>query len=241
MPVASFAHPERPARPPVVRCAAYGRACGWCCRMLAAALLSVVAASAPAASGVVISQVYGGGGNAGAYYRNDFVELFNRGAAPVGLKGWSVQYAPSSGGSWSVTALPAVTLQPGQYLLVQGAAGAGGTAALPAADVTGTLALAATAGRVLLANTAAAVAGPGAPSVVDLVGFGPAGTAHEGAGPAVAPSNTMAILRARDGCADTDDNRADFAAAMPAPRNGASAFNLCAAGNAPITALCPDR
>lgn len=241
MPVASFAHPERPARPPVVRCAAYRRACGWCCRMLAAALLSVVAASAPAASGVVISQVYGGGGNAGAYYRNDFVELFNRGAAPVGLKGWSVQYAPSSGGSWSVTALPAVTLQPGQYLLVQGAAGAGGTAALPAADVTGTLALAATAGRVLLANTAAAVAGPGAPSVVDLVGFGPAGTAHEGAGPAVAPSNTMAILRARDGCADTDDNRADFAAAMPAPRNGASAFNLCAAGNAPIIALCPER
>ena len=28
---------------------------------------------------IVISQVYGGGGNAGATYKNDFIELFNRG------------------------------------------------------------------------------------------------------------------------------------------------------------------
>ena len=36
-------------------------------------------------TGVVISQVYGGGGNSGAPYTHDFVELFNRGSAPVSL------------------------------------------------------------------------------------------------------------------------------------------------------------
>ncbi len=42
---------------------------------------------------LVISQVYGGGGNATASYRNDFIELFNRGTTTVSLAGMSVQYA----------------------------------------------------------------------------------------------------------------------------------------------------
>ncbi len=46
---------------------------------------------------VKISQVYGGGGNAGADYRNDFIELFNRSATDVSVAGWSVQYASSTG------------------------------------------------------------------------------------------------------------------------------------------------
>ena len=46
---------------------------------------------------VKISQVYGGGGNAGAEYRNDFIELFNRSATDVSVAGWSVQYASSTG------------------------------------------------------------------------------------------------------------------------------------------------
>ncbi len=32
---------------------------------------------------VGISQVYGGGGNAGAPYKNDFIELFNRSGSTV--------------------------------------------------------------------------------------------------------------------------------------------------------------
>jgi hypothetical protein len=32
---------------------------------------------------LVISQVYGGGGNAGATYKNDFIEIFNRGTTSV--------------------------------------------------------------------------------------------------------------------------------------------------------------
>ena len=90
---------------------------------------------------VVISQVYGGGGNSGATYKNDFIELFNRGTAPVSLNGWSVQYASSTGTTWSKTILTNVVLQPGQYYLVQEAVGTGGTVNLPTPDATGTIAM----------------------------------------------------------------------------------------------------
>ena len=46
--------------------------------------------SAPAT--IVISQVYGGGGNSGAPFKNDFVELLNRGNTAVSLNGWALQY-----------------------------------------------------------------------------------------------------------------------------------------------------
>jgi hypothetical protein len=49
--------------------------------------------------------VYGGGGNAGSTYKNDFIELFNRGTSPVNVSGWSVQYASTAGTTWQVTNL----------------------------------------------------------------------------------------------------------------------------------------
>lgn len=204
-----------------------------------AAMLAALSAPAFAVSDVVISQVYGGGGNSGSVFKNDFIELFNRSAAPVALNGWSVQYASATGTSWQVTALPAVTLQPGQYLLVQQAAGAAGTQALPTPDKIGTIAMSGTAGKVLLANIATAVSSPTAAEVKDLVGFGTA-TAFEGA-VAPAPSNSNAIFRANNGCADTDNNAADFSAAAAAPRNTASPLNACG-GTPPVDQLvvsCP--
>src|SRR5438270_10861853 len=51
-----------------------------------------VSAAPKVSTTIVISQVYGGGGNSGATYKNDFIEIFNRGAAPVSVTGWSVQY-----------------------------------------------------------------------------------------------------------------------------------------------------
>ena len=50
-------------------------------------------------SGVVISQVYGGGGatTGSPTFKNDYIELFNRGNAPVSLAGMSVQYASATG------------------------------------------------------------------------------------------------------------------------------------------------
>src|SRR4051794_31793690 len=98
--------------------------------LLLAALL-VPAASAHAASpDIVISQVYGGGGNSGAPFKNDFIQLANRGSTAVDVTGWSVQYASAAGSSWQVTPLSGSIPAGGRYL-VQEAAGAGDAAPLP--------------------------------------------------------------------------------------------------------------
>src|SRR5664279_2876321 len=93
------------------------------------ALPLLLLTAAPLNAQIVISQVYGGGGNSGATLKNDFVELFNRGASPVNVTGWSVQYASSTGTSWQATSLTG-TIGAGQYFLVQEAPGAAGTADL---------------------------------------------------------------------------------------------------------------
>lgn len=208
---------------------------GSACRALAlgavalAALL--VATDRPViatSSDVVISQVYGGGGNSGATLENDFVELFNRGSAPADVTGWTVQYASAAGSSWSKTTLSG-TIQPGQYYLVQEAAGAGGTVPLPTPDATGSIAMSATAGKVALVPNSTTLTGscPTSGSVKDFVGFGSA-NCYEGTGPTGTLSNTRAAIRSGDGCSDTDINSADFAVAAPSPRNSASALHVCA-------------
>ncbi|MBI2686676.1 MAG: lamin tail domain-containing protein [Acidobacteria bacterium] len=196
--------------------------------------LLLVGAAGLSAQSVVISQIYGGGGNTGAVWRNDFVELFNRGAAPVSMSGWSVQYAPATGTTWQVAPIDG-TIEPGQYFLVQLAAGAGGTQSLPAPDASGSLALGSTAGKIALSrNTTPLHEASGRPFVQDLVGYGAAATDFK-----VAPtrdlSNTTAAIRAGGGCVDTGNNQADFAIGAPVPRNRASARNDCSAG--PGTAL----
>lgn len=182
----------------------------------------------PAWSQVVISQVYGGGGNSGATLKNDYIEIFNRGAEPVNLAGWSVQYASSTGTSWQVTQLTDFTLQPGQYYLVQQAQGSGGTVDLPTPDATGTSAMAASNGKVALVNNTNALSGscPTGSEVIDLVGYGTA-NCFEGAAATPALSNTTAALRLNAGCIDTNDNLADFAVETPNPRNTASPLHVC--------------
>src|SRR5450830_1676820 len=108
---------------------------------------------------IVISQVYGGGGNAGATYKNDFIELYNLGSTPIVVTGWSVQYASATGtGSWAATNITG-TIQPGYYYLVQEAQGAGGTVSLPTPDATGTLAMSGTAGKIALVASTTAFTG----------------------------------------------------------------------------------
>ena len=106
-------------------------------------------AGVPAEGSIVISQVYGGGGNSGATYRNDFIELFNRGTNAVTVTGWSVQYASASGSTWQVTPLSG-TIAPGSYYLIQEATGAGGGGALPVADATGSIPVSVSAGKIAL-------------------------------------------------------------------------------------------
>ena len=207
-------------------------------------LAALASLSASAVSpDVVISQVYGGGGNSGATYKNDFIELHNRGSSTVNLSGWSVQYASATGSSWQTTALTGVTLQPGQYYLIQEAAGTGGTTALPTPDATGSIALSGTAGKVaLVADSTALTCGGSAAacasvsSIRDFVGFGSTATTYEGSSYAPAPSNTTSVLRASNGCTDTDNNSTDFATGAPAPRNTASAISLCS--GLPVNGAC---
>lgn len=173
---------------------------------------------------IVVSQVYGGGGNSGAPYRNDFIELHNRGTAPVTVTGWTVQYASAGGSTWSRTTLSG-TIAPGAFHLVQEAAGAGAGEPLPAADTTGTIAMSATAGKVALVTHGTALScSTGcatAAGVKDLVGYGSTASSSETA-PTPNLSNTTAALRIDGGSTDTDDNSADFGVAAPAPRNSSS-------------------
>ncbi|WP_281316694.1 lamin tail domain-containing protein [Polyangium sp. y55x31] len=185
--------------------------------------------SAPCASTVVVSQIYGGGGNAGATYKNDFVELHNRGNTAVNLAGWSVQYASAVGTTWLVTNLSG-TIAPGGYFLVQQAGGANG-GALPASDATGTTNMSAAVGKVALVNTTTALSGgcPSGAQIMDFVGYGSTANCFEGSGTAPGASTAaQSIQRLSGACADTGDNKADFAVTQVAPRSSASMASACA-------------
>lgn len=216
---------------------------------LLAAIFAAPAALA-SANGVVISQIYGGNGNV---FKNDYVELFNAGSAPVSLNGMSVQYASATGtGNFVAVPLTNVTLQPGQYYLVKLATTSANGADLITADVTSTaIDLSGTNGKVILASQASTIGCNGGSTactpaqkalIIDLLGYGTANF-FEGTASSAASSST-ALLRANKGCTDTDNNAADFATGTPAPRNTASALNACGGGtptNQPITPSCPDQ
>ena len=204
-------------------------------RLGAASISLSVQAAPPPAGSVVISQVYGGGGNSGATYRNDFIEIFNRSQNPVDLTGWSVQYASAAGTSWNVSPLTGFVLQPGQYYLIQQAAGTGGSVNLPTPDATGTTGMGAENAKVALMRTTVALSGSspvGNPDLMDFIGYGSA-NAYEGTAAAPRLSNTTAALRARNGCKDTDQNNVNFVAGAPTPRNTSTPFNVCPTGDFP--------
>ncbi len=199
---------------------------------------------AAVSTSVVISQVYGGGGNTNATYKNDFIELHNISSSTVDISTWSVQYnsATSTTTTWQVTNLCSATtantctLAPGQYYLVQEASQAAVGADLPSPDATGTIAMAAGAGKVALVNnrTALTTSCPKTdPGVIDFVGYGTTANCTEGGGatqtPAPAPSATLADIRKNSGCLDTDSNSTDFTAATPTPRNKRTPATSCKA------------
>ena len=220
----------------------------------AIALIGLPFGAAPAAAtspDLVISQIYGAGGNTGATLQNDYIEIFNRGTVPVSLGGRSLQYASATGtGNFGITnqltVLPSVTLNPGQYFLVQEAGGAVG-APLPPADLvvtTGVINMSGSAGKVALVNSTVTLGCNGGSTlcspaqlalIVDLIGYGSANF-FEGAAAAPGLTATAAALRANGGCTDTDNNAADFTAAAPSPRNSAAPLNACPSDTAPAVA-----
>lgn len=198
-------------------------------------LFFVATLSHASTQGVVISQVYGGNGST---LNRDYVELFNASSQPVNISGWSIQYSSATGtGLFAGNGIAALNgvMQPGQYYLV-GLATAAIGAALPTVDATGTTNMSGTAGKVVLVNTSAGLACNGGSTpcnasqqaqIVDLVGYGSANYFETQAAPAI--TSSTALLRANNGCVDTNNNAADFSAATPAPRNSASPLSVCGA------------
>jgi hypothetical protein len=204
--------------------------------------------SASAASTtLVLSQVYGGGGGASGTYANDYVEVKNISNAAQSLNGLSLVYGSAAGqfasSSANAFALPNVTLNPGQFFLVQlGAAGSGG-AALPVTPdaTTNNLSMGGASGKVALVtsafanNTCGATATPCTlpnAAIIDSVSYGAANNAEGGA-----PTNggsglasTQGNVRKNNGCQDTDNNNADFdVVSAPVPRN-TSTTQTCGGG-----------
>src|SRR3954447_26300944 len=140
--------------------------------MVAGTPIAAQAAVSPTAP-VVINEVYGGGGNSGAPFNQDFVELYNATNAAVDLSAWSVQYSSSAGTTWAATALKG-SIQPHGTYVVGEALATTSTAPAFGNDATGTIAMAAGAGKVALVNSTTALSGCGTacstqPSVVDFV------------------------------------------------------------------------
>ena len=200
----------------------------------------------PANSDVVISQVYGGGGatSGSPTFKDDYVELFNRGSAPVDVTGWTLQYASAAGPTtppWNVSSTLSATINPGQYYLVRlSTAGVGILGAdLPVTPdfiPTAGLSLSATSGKIALVSDAIALVptNPTDASIKDLVGYGSA-NGFEGVAAAPGTENTNAAFRLQNGCRDTNQNAADFAIAAALPRNSASPTNSC---STPTTDNC---
>jgi uncharacterized protein len=198
---------------------------------LAAIILAAAAAGTYGISTtVVINEVYGGAGcgTAGcSTYQNDFIELKNISTGLANISGWSVQYAAATGTAWQVTPIGAnVVLRPGDTFLIAESFGANGVNPLPTPNVTGTIAMSATAAKVALVNSTTALTGAcpamgvGSP-IIDLVGFGATANCFETA-VAPTPGTTTSISRNALGL-DSDNNSTDFTAGAPTPAAAAMA------------------
>ena len=183
-------------------------------------------------SPLVITQIYGGGGLTGATYRNDFIEIFNRGKTTIdfSVTPYSVQYADATNAFTTLkTDLITGTIGPGQYFLIQEASGGSNGSLLPTTDAAGTINLNANSGKVALVLGTTALSGtcpgddgnapfnPAGAGIVDFVGYGFGTTTgnpncFEGSArvtTASATANARSILRTVS-CTDTNNNSADF-------------------------------
>nr|WP_317631096.1 T9SS type A sorting domain-containing protein [uncultured Flavobacterium sp.] len=183
---------------------------------------AILALSFSANAQIVISQVYGGGGNNGSVYSHDFVELYNRGNQTVTLAaGHTLQYASATGAfsDSNIQVLPEISLQPGQYFLIQQAQGNNLTGALPTPDLVPAtpLLIGGTNFKIALVSDDVAITAISDATILDFVGVGTANI-FEGSGAAPAVSNSLAAVRKSAGAQDTNNNAADFESLTPTPR-----------------------
>lgn len=183
--------------------------------LVAAPLVATPALASTDGLGVVINEAYLSGGSANAPYLNKFVELYNPGATPVDVSGWSIQYRKLDGVGASSTVVPlSGSIAAGGYYLVSGSSNGANGVALPTPDVTSSLSPQGQNGTLaLVASTAAVTLPTGSvvadPAIVDLLGYGTSNTFETAASPS--PSgNAVPQSIVRTDFADTDSNAADF-------------------------------
>lgn len=129
----------------------------------------------------LISEVYGGGGNSGAYYKNDFIELYNPSDQDFSLDGWSVQYSAAESEVWRAIELSGNIKSYGYYLLKL-SQGAGGEADLTEFDLESNINLSASAGKVALVNSIEPIFSSLDETVVDYVSYGKTNDAENRSG-----------------------------------------------------------
>lgn len=195
-----------------------------------AAVQTTPAQADPGGTGVVISEVYGGGGLAAgggfpvSSFTNDFIELYNPTDTAVDLSGWAVFYGSATRANPSnitnKTDLTGSIPAHGHYL-IQGSGNVANGTAMPAADVTGNLAMSTSSGLVVLGNQSTLNLPTGdiknTTGVVDAVGYGTANT-FESLAQGTTLSGTTSAARSATG-ADTDANNTDFTVGAPTPTN----------------------
>jgi endonuclease I len=159
---------------------------------------------------IVIYEIYGGGGNTGAIYTNDYVVLKNNTAVSVDLSTYSLQYGSATGSTYSVLNLTGTLYANSYYLIQLSSSGAVGSALPITPSASGSLALAATAGKIALVSNQTVILNKDDTDIVDFVGYGSANESETL--PTSAPSNTTSVKR---GSSDTNDNAADFTVVTP--------------------------
>ncbi|HEX6186227.1 MAG TPA: Calx-beta domain-containing protein [Pyrinomonadaceae bacterium] len=215
---------------------------------LAAAAVSARSASAQTLNtgspDLVISQVYTRGGETGATFRNDYIEIFNRGNTTINLANYSIQmlvianpqpgfpggligatnrFVSSGGGG---------PLAPGEHRrIVLGSSGSNGVLLPGSVSPNNDFNMPGDFGRVAIVRGAAPLGQFGCPVGTDaaLVDFFSYGTATCAEGPTVfpAPTATNAALRNSNGCADTDNNVTDFTSVAADPRTDSTPAPPC--------------
>ena len=177
---------------------------------------------------LVISQYYTSGGLTGAAFKNDYVELHNRGTTTINLAGKSLQYAAATGSSWSRVTL-AGTVEPGQFFLVQLASSGDVGGDPPAIDQSSAaFNMSAAGGKIALLNITnpLTVSCPTGTTILDFVGYG-AGTNCSELVVGPAPSPSEAAIRGLTGCQDLGNNSLDFSTGQALPRSTKVNSFLC--------------
>lgn len=184
---------------------------------------------------LVISQVFGGNNTTGANHF-DYVELHNNGRMPVDVKSYVLQLGNPAIATWNAQNLTTATfstssiIPPGGYFLIREAISgtdATGADAIPSGTPVN---IPTNTAKVVLTHTTAPFSGCPTTDIVDKLGCGTANNQCADGTPTAALGTTAAPLSASrnlGGCQDTDSNAADFTIGTPAPRNSASAIQLC--------------